>query len=164
MNKFLNFISFVGLLIVYEVGAMDSFAYWKDILDKTKASTSFAPLTDGYSEDAENAFGGAETKINWDNIKLAADKGNSLAQYVHSQHLFALSRSLFNGERLRMRFDAYIYLLVAAVKGNFPQAVESFNYAVDFTYSIPTFDEEGEASNKAALEWILKEAGKLSKK
>ena len=162
MNNLLKFVSCAGLFVIGEVWGMDSSEYWKNISERTKADTLFYKDADGYSEDAENALGGAETRINWDQVKLAAEKGNSLAQYVHSQHLFALSRSLFNRERRRVRFEAYMYLLIAAVKGDFPQAIDAFNYAVDFTYKIPIF-EEAEDDNKV-LEWILSEASKLSKK
>lgn len=162
MDNLLKFVSCAGLFIICEVEGMDFPECWKNILDRTKANTLFYKDAAGYSEDAENALGGAETRIDWEQVKLAAQKGNSLAQYVHSQHLFALSRSLFNGERRRMRFDAYMYLLIAAVKGEFPQAIDAFNYAVDFTHKIPVF-EEAEDDNKV-LEWIFSEASKLSKK
>lgn len=61
-----------------------------------------------------------------------------------------------------MRFDAYMYLLISAIKGNFPEAIEAFNYAVDFMYQIPDF-KKGEQSNETALKWILSNATKLSR-
>jgi hypothetical protein len=117
------------------------------------------PSANGYSEDAENAFGGAEVSIDWEKIKLAAEKGNSLAQYVHSQHLFALSRKLFNGDKRDMRFEAYMYLLIAAAKGDFFQATEAYKYAVDFVHDVPSFEND-----EKLLLWVIEEAEKLSRK
>lgn len=131
---------------------------WESIISNTEADTWIMQTSPKYSEDAENAFGGAEgVKINWEKIEIAANQGNSLAQYVHSQHLLALSRSLFNGERKNTRFKAYMYLLIAAVKGDFLQAIEAYNCAFDFTKEIPVFEQD-----KDRLLWIKEQAKELS--
>ncbi len=145
---------FFFFIFVTKIMAQD----WDSIISSTKANTWVMQTSPKYSEDAENAFGGAEgVKINWEKIKIAADQGNSLAQYVHSQHLLALSRTLFNDERKNVRFEAYMYLLIAAVKGDFLQAVEAYNCAFDFTREIPVFEED-----KDRLLWIREQAEELS--
>ena len=161
MKKFLEVICYLGTVYCLKIEAMDAnpMDHWQKVASNTKCSALFVSNADGYSKDAENAFSGAELKINWDKIKLAADKGNSLAQYVHSQHLFASSRSLLNGERTKARYEAYMYLLIAAAKGEVPQAVDDYKCAVDFTRDIPSFKED-----EALLLWVAREAEALSEK
>lgn len=162
MKTLLKILCCLGVVYFLKIEAMDTdpIDQWRRVTSNTRHSVLFMPTADGYSEDAENAFGGAELKIDWDKIKIAANKGNSLAQYVHSQHLFVLSRSLLNGERKAVRFEAYMYMLIAAAKGDFPQAIDAYKCAVDFTRDIPTTFE----GDEALLSWVIEEAEKLSRK
>lgn len=162
MKDFLKIACCLGMIYFLKIEAMEEMSrmeQWKEIANSTRSDTFFMTGADGYSEDAENAFGGAELKIDWNKVEIASKKGNTLAQYVYSQHLFALSRSLFNGERKKIRFEAYMYLLIAAAKGDFPQAIEAYEYAVDFTHKIPTPFREDESM----ISWSIEEAERLSK-
>lgn len=127
------------------------------VISSTVASSEMTEHHLLYSIDADNAYGGAETKIDWKLVKLAAEKGNPLAQYIHSGHLSILSSSLFNGEKRQVHFEACMYLLISAFKGNFQAAIDAYNSATDFTVKVPEFKNDMEL-----LDWIVKEAKRLS--
>ena len=128
-----------------------------NVISSTVSSSEISELHPLYSIDADNAYGGAETKIDWEQVKSAAEKGNPLAQYIHSGHLSTLSSSLFNGQKRQVHFEACMYLLISAFKGNFQAAIDAYNSATDFTVKVPVFKNDMEL-----LDWIVKEAKRLS--
>lgn len=127
------------------------------VISLTVSSSEITEHHSLYSIDADNAYGGVETKIDWQQVKLAAEKGNPLAQYIHSGHLSTLSRSFFNGEKRQAHFEACMYLLISAFKGNFQAAIDAYNSATDSTVEVPVFKNDTEL-----LDWVVKEAKRLS--
>jgi len=139
---------------------MENIKYWEKMANHTKPFSSYSTYNQ-FCEDVENALGQADTLIQWDNVKQAAEQGDPCAQYVLTQHLLVLARPKYNEERCRICLTAYRYLLMAAVLGEFPLAIDSWDYAIDFTDPIPSF-EKTEMGQSAALQWIFTKALILS--
>lgn len=86
-----------------------------------------------YSVDADNAYGGSDLPINWDEVYRFALKGNPAAQFIHGNRCIRLATRLYNGECIKKKFEAYMFLLISAIKGKFKDSEDCFAYMGDIS-------------------------------
>lgn len=86
-----------------------------------------------YSVDADNAYGGSDLAINWDKVYRFALKGNPAAQFIHGNRCIRLATRLYNGECVQKKFEAYMFLLISAIKGKFEDSEDCFAYMGDIS-------------------------------
>lgn len=119
MKRFLKIVFCLGIISAFGVNAMEP--NWSDIAGRTKPRT-FVIGEKGYCEEASKIFSWEKCSIDWKKVEISANEGNSTAQYAFAGHLFELSGGLFNGERIKMRTNAYMYAIISAIIGEFETA------------------------------------------
>ena len=116
--------------------------YISDILHKIdfakviSSTVSVEETTKGtplYSVDTDNAYGGSDLPIDWDKVYQFALKGNPAAQYIHGDRCLSLATRLYNGECIQKKFEAYMFLLISAIKGKFQDSKDCFAYIQDIS-------------------------------
>lgn len=103
------------------------------VISSTVSADEAAKGTPLYSFDADMAYGGSEFPIDWDKVYQFALKGNPIAQYIHGNRSIRLATKLYNGECIQKKFEAYMFLLISAIKGKFQDSKDDFTYIADIS-------------------------------
>lgn len=103
------------------------------VISSTVSVDEVAKGTPLYSFDADMAYGGSDLPIDWDKVYQFALKGNPVAQYIHGNRSIRLATRLYNGECIQKKFEAYMFLLISAIKGKFQDSKDDFTYIADIS-------------------------------
>lgn len=74
-----------------------------------------------------------DAPIDWGEVKHFAETGDPSSQYCYGQRCLTEAEKLTNGARFSRRFEGYMFLLVAAICGEFTDSMESFAFVGDIT-------------------------------
>jgi hypothetical protein len=106
---------------------------FKKVLSSTVLASEMHEMGHLYSIDADNAYGGSDLPIDWEAIYESALAGNPVAQFCHGDRCLQLATKLYNSKRFNKKFEAYMFLLISAIKGNFNESKEKFIYLGDIS-------------------------------
>lgn len=123
MKIFWKTVIYTTTMSVFGVNAMEP--NWDDIISKTKSKTVSSEER-VCSEEAVKIFSWERCQIDWNKVTESANNGSPIAQYALAGHLFKLSGELFNGERIKMRSQAYMYAVISAIIGEFEIAKSEY--------------------------------------
>ena len=104
-----------------------------NVISSTVSVDKAAEGTPLYSIDADNAYGGSDLPIDWNKVYQFALRGNPVAQYIHGNRCLSLATKLYNGECIQKKFEAYMFLLISAIKGKFQDSKDDFTYIADIS-------------------------------
>lgn len=67
-------------------------------------------------------------RADWERFKALAEDGDFLAQYEYGDKCIGDAGKLTNGERIRKRFEGYMFLLISAIYGEYEVSKDAFDY------------------------------------
>lgn len=98
--------------------AMESSCNWNDIRACTKPDKT----------DTSHVTWFVDAPIDWSEVKHLAETGDPSSQHCYGQRCLTEAEKLTNGTRISRRFEGYMFLLVAAIHGEFADSIESFTF------------------------------------
>ncbi|MDR1982638.1 MAG: hypothetical protein LBQ08_02455 [Holosporaceae bacterium] len=148
MNRILKIVYCLGVVSTFGVDAMEP--DWSGIADRTMPKTFVLGETE-FCEEASKIFSWEKCSIDWAKVEQSANEGNPTAQYAFAGHLFELSGALFNGQRIKMRTNAYMYAIISAIVGDFDTAKNEYLDAESTLSKTSKISDFLEAANQMAM-------------